>query len=276
MLTRRRIEALAEVSTLPLLSRKIISALSNDATTVYDYEELISHDQALASKVVSTANSAFYHTHRGIAVNSIDQAILVLGLDAIRNIALGISIFKIFPVPYEALKQMWAHAYRVALASGFLASRIGQSDREVAFLAGLLHDIGKIVLLTVGNEGELSRFPGSKGKDMIRVEQEVFSCSHMEAGYWFLRGLSLPEEVILPVLYHHEFPEKAEHPLITAPVYIAEGLLGGYPGDEAADGAWSEGATALAAEYAIGQGVLDECIAILAMDDEFIRAFFEY
>jgi HD-like signal output (HDOD) protein len=185
-LTRKRIEALAEVSTLPFLSRKGISALSNDAAAMYDFEDLISHDQALASKVVSIANSAFYYTHRGVEVNSIGQAMLVLGLDAVRNIVLGISIFRIFPVPYGTLKQMWAHAYRVALASGFLASRIDESDREVVFLAGLLHDIGRIVILTVGSEGELSRFPDSGGKEIIRAEKEAFSCSHDEAGYWFL------------------------------------------------------------------------------------------
>ncbi len=242
---------------------------------MYDFEDLISHDQALASKVVSVANSAFYYTHRGVEVNSIGQAMLVLGLDAIRNIVLGISIFRIFPVPYGTLKQMWAHAYRVALASGFLASRIDESDREVAFLAGLLHDIGRIVILTVGSEGELSRFPGSGGKEIIRAEKEAFSCSHDEAGYWFLKGLSLPEEVTLPVLHHHEFPEKPEHPLITVPVYIAEGLLSCFPGDKAADGSWSGRADTLASEYGIGREVLDECLSILSMDDEFIHAFFE-
>jgi HD-like signal output (HDOD) protein len=272
---RKRIAAMSEVPALPLSVQKIMSALTKETVTIHDLEEVIRHDQSLASKVVSVANSAFYHMQRGIAVNSLDQAILVLGLDAIRNIALGISIFKIFPLSCKTLKQMWAHAYRVALASGFLASRIDGSDREIAFLAGLLHDIGRVVFLTLADKRQLSRLPDARGKDIIPVEKEAFLCSHTEAGYWFLNGISLPDEVTLPVLHHHDFPEETEHPLIVAPVSIAEGLLSGLDNDEAADGEWSERTEALASKYGINKSVMDECRGLLNIEDEFIHAFFE-
>lgn len=271
---RKRISKISEVSALPLSVQKIIAALSREDLTIAVLEEVIRHDQSLASKIVSVANSAFYYIHRGVHVNSLDQAILVLGSSTIRNIAMGISIFRIFPLPYKTLKQMWAHAYRVALASGFLASKIEQSDREIAFLSGLLHDIGRIVLFSLGHGGEAGRFQNLSGADIISMERAVFHCSHMEAGYWFLHGLAIPQEVIIPVLHHHDFTERAEHPLIIAPVCIAEGLVGKMSDDEATDGEWSEAAETLAAKFGLDQSVLGECMQLLDMEDEFIDSYF--
>jgi len=272
---RRRIAAISEVSAFPLTVQKIISALGEEALTIQALEEVIRHDQSLASKVVSVANSAFYRVHRGVHVNSLDQAILVLGMNTIRNIAMGISIFKMFPLPYVALKQMWAHAYRVALASGVLASRILQSDREISFLAGLLHDIGRVVLMSLGDKSAMSKFLYVSGVDIISMEQEVFHCNHMEAGYWFLKGISLPDELTLPVLHHHDIPEKTEHPLIIAPVCIAEGLVSKLSDDESTDGEWSDRTAALASKFSIDQSVLTDCMQLLDMEDEFINSFFK-
>jgi len=272
---RKRIAAIVELSAFPLTVQKIISALGKEALTIQALEEVIRHDQSLASKIVSVANSAFYHVQRGVHVNSLDQAILVLGMNTIRNIAMGISIFRIFPLPYMVLKQMWAHSYRVALASGFLASRIPQSDREISFLAGLLHDIGRVVLMSLGDKSAVSGFLYVRGMDIIRREQEVFYCHHMEAGYWFLKGISLPDEITLPVLRHHDVIEKTEHPLIVAPVCIAEGLVSKLSDDESTDGEWSDSVVALATKFSIDQTVLTECMQLLDMEDEFINTFFE-
>ncbi len=273
---RKRITALSEVSALPLTARKIVHALTREDSTIQELEDVIRHDQSLASKIVAVANSAFYYSHRGVSVNSLDQAIVVLGRDAVTNIALGISLFKLFSLPPHTLKQMWAHAYRAALASSFFASRMADSDKEIAFLAGLLHDIGKVVFLTVGDKRQLNNFPGARGADGIQRERDVFLCSHMEAGYWFLRGISLPDEVVLPVLHHHDYPEGSEHPHIVAPVFIAEGLLCTLEYDDAADGAWTEKTEAVASTYGIDKPLLDECRRLLALEDEFIRGFFEY
>jgi HD-like signal output (HDOD) protein len=272
---RKRIAAISEVSALPLTVQKIICALRKEALSIQALEEVIRHDQSLASKVLSVANSAFYYIHRGVHVNSLDQAILVLGVNTVRNVAMGISIFKIFPLPYKTLKQMWAHAYRVALASSFLASRLEQSDREIAFLSGLLHDIGRVVLFSLGDKGAVSGFHNISGPDIIRKEREVFHCSHMEAGYWFLKGISLPDEVMLPVLHHHDYTAKTEHSLIVAPVSIAEGLVSKLSDDESTDGEWSETTVALAAEFGFDQSALSECMQLLDMEDEFITTFFE-
>jgi putative nucleotidyltransferase with HDIG domain len=272
---RKRIAVISEVSALPLTLQKIISALRKEALTIQSLEEVIRHDQSLASKIISVANSAFYYMHRGVHVNSLDQAILVLGVNAVRNIAMGISIFKIFSLPYKTLKQMWAHSYRVALASGFLASRLEQSDREIAFLAGLLHDIGRVVLFSLGDKGAINGFHNISGPDIIRKEREIFHCSHMEAGYWFLKGISLPDEVILPVLHHHDYAGRSEHAFIVAPVSIAEGLVSKLSDDESTDGEWSEATVALAAEFGFDQSALSECMQMLDMEDEFITAFFE-
>jgi hypothetical protein len=123
----------------------------------------------------------------------------------------------------------------------------------------------------------MSAIAGGSGgvPDAVRSSTARFlaKCHGLARGY--LQGLSLPEKVTLPVLYHHEFPEKPEHPLITVPVYIGEGLLGCFPGGKAADGSWSGRAHTLASEYGIGRGVLHECLSILSMDEEFVHAFFE-
>lgn len=272
---RSRIAAISEVSALPLSLQKIMAALSRDDLTISVLDEVIRHDQSLAAKIVSVANSAFYYVHRGVHVNSLDQAILVLGSNTIRDIALGISIFKIFPVPYRTLKQMWAHAYRVALASGYLASRIDHSDREVSFLAGLLHDIGKVVLLSVAEPEEIRMSGNEAGTIITSREEEAFHCTHMQAGYWFLKGIDLPDEIALPVLYHHKYIEGTEHPLIVAPVFIAEALVGMLSEDVLADGEWTDTTAALASNFNIDQTVLAECLQLINMEADFIDSYFE-
>jgi len=97
----------------------------------------------------------------------------------------------------------------------------------------------------------------------------------MQAGHWFLKGIALPDEITLPVLYHHDYNEGTEHPRIVAPVCIAEALVGRLSEDGAADGEWTDRTASLAAQFNIDQSALDECLQMISMEDEFIHTYFE-
>lgn len=271
---RERIKALTEVPALPLTLLKILRTLNNENATIQDLEEIIRHDQSLASRVISIANSPYYHGRNRVTINSLDQAILLLGFNAVRSISLGIAIFRSFPLPYRTLRQMWAHSYRVAVAAGFLGARIRESDEDIAFCAGLLHDIGRAVLIAIGEQESLEELTDFRGQALLTVERERFSCSHAEAGYWFLEEFSLPEEILGPVLRHHDGAAGERHEAIAAAVYVAEAIVGGVD-DPAADGEWNEQAREDAKKYGVDDARAEECRQLLSYENAFLMDYFD-
>ncbi len=133
---------------------------------------------------------------------------LLLGVDLIRSLSIGISIFQSFPLPPTVLKQMWAHAYSVGTMSSLLSRKIANADRGVAFLGGLLHDIGRIILLTLFPDGYSFR---QDPEAIVPTEIERFSMQSCRGRASFLKNLYVPAEVRESVLYHHSIDMSKQH-----------------------------------------------------------------
>jgi HD-like signal output (HDOD) protein len=136
------------IPTLPTVLTELSRRMEDPKTSSDDLAQVILQDQAISSKVLKLVNSPFYgYSGR---INTINQGIVILGFNAVKNLVLSTSVMEAFKGTESSevfrMDQLWVHSASVAGVSKLLAERAGGVDPEEAFVAGLLHDIGKILL----------------------------------------------------------------------------------------------------------------------------------
>ena len=196
---------IGSVSTIPVTLKKILEILNDDLSRIADLVKVIEHDQSLASKILAVANSAFYG-FRG-QVKSIPSAAKILGFDMIRNLAVSISLFK--PTDNNSLtqlKNLWEHSFKIATAAGLLADRTGLAKKEDAFLAGLINDLGRVILYQIYGD-EYLEVSNGVNKQLLSKEAEAFGASHSTVGKWFADSYKFQKDCVLSIEAHHN-PEK--------------------------------------------------------------------
>ncbi len=196
---KARVRGLKEVSTIPIIHQKVLQVLENEWATTGDMEEVIEHDQSIASRILGMANAAFYGQSR--KVNTISQAIYILGLDMVKAIALSVTVFDLLRFRHMDLRHLWVHSFKVAMASLLIGEGMGMKG-EPLFVSGLIHDIGRAVMCQIlGSEYE--KVWGLKGEDLLKGEEEAFGAPHTTVGGWFVEGYLFPGELVRSVELHH-------------------------------------------------------------------------
>jgi len=199
---KSKVDELTDVSTIPAILTKVMAVVEDEEGTAFDLKKIIERDQSISSRVVAVANSAYY----GLSgmVNSLSQAILLLGFETVKNIAVSISIFENLGSRCRLdVTDLWIHSMKVAMTSGLIAQRTGCVDKDTAFLGGLLHDIGRAVLLQIFEdeyiEVSMSGIAGLTGR-----ETESFGANHCDVGGWLAGKYQLPDKTIDAIKYHHD------------------------------------------------------------------------
>ena len=165
------------------------------------------------------ANSAFFGMSRKIS--SISQALVILGFEVVKGLVLTSSVFDMIQ---KSMAGLWEHSIGCAAASGAVATLLGRADAEEILVAGLLHDLGKVVLaLNLPEEMSLVRAKVANGDVLFyEAENEVLDFDHSELGQWLAEHWNLPESLAEPMRLHHR-PEKAVlKPECCAIVHIAD------------------------------------------------------
>lgn len=225
---RAMILELIKISTIPVMMKKVMEVTEDPRAGVSDLEKVIEHDPAIASRIVAVSNAVFYGFPRKI--NSISQAILVLGFDMVKGLAISTTVFNIsHPRAGRQLAAIWGHSFECAMASIIIARKTGLVTKESAFLAGLLHDIGKPIMVQACGETYLEALFAEGGA--VQGEEETFGASHAEAGAWFADKCKLPEDCVAAIRHHHR-PQDCIHENTTPPVlvlatYLADILASG-------------------------------------------------
>ncbi|MCL4197224.1 MAG: HDOD domain-containing protein [Phycisphaerales bacterium] len=225
-------KAIAEIShiaTLPEVTLRIIDLVEDPSSTAQDLNKLITNDPALCSRILKVVNSAFYGLPGQIG--SINRAIVLLGLNAVKNIAIATSLAKLFRggelCPSFSARDLWIHSTAVAAASKLLAdaASIGLSDE--AFLAGLLHDVGIMVEMQAGRHKLIEvfeQFPNAR-KPFTAVEDDVLGANHQDFGRALCERWKFPKSFGYVTGYHHRPLElEAGSRTLTSVVYIADWL----------------------------------------------------
>ncbi len=222
--TPQRIKRIAEsvigIPTLPTVVSRMIDLIDNPKTSASSLASLISSDQALTARILKMANSAYYGFPREIF--SVDTAIVVMGFNAIKDLGLSLSVYNMVrdAVSLEGFNvtSYWEHSVGCGTASRLLAKRFCPEAAGEAFVAGLLHDIGKVIMNKyLGKEFIEIMERTAKGEELLETEREVLDTDHGEIGSWLTNKWNLPDVITQCAKYHH-IPENSDDHKVTAAI----------------------------------------------------------
>lgn len=222
---KKRIQLLKNLPTLPGMIDKISRAVESKRFSAADIGKLISRDQVLTAKVLKLANSAFFGFSR--KVGSLTQALVLLGFDVVKGLILTSSVFDLMKNKGEDL---WRHSMGVATAATIIAVQADMPDAEEASLAGLLHDLGKVVIRVhmPDDSASINELVEVEGLALRDAEREVLGFNHTQVGQWLAESWKLPDELAEPIHWHHKPEGSRKAPQMTAAVHLADCLVRGF------------------------------------------------
>jgi putative nucleotidyltransferase with HDIG domain len=272
---RASVESILKVYTIPVILKKVLEVVADERASVSDLVEVIQHDQALSSKIVATANTAFYGFRRNIS--SIPGAAMTLGFNMVRSLAVSVSVFRGSSGDHAFLRELWQHSFETALVTSLIAERTGLVKKEDAFLAGLIHDLGRAILYQIHGEKYL-RVAGDASEDgLSEKEAAAFGAAHSLVGAWFVEKYRFPKECVLAIERHHE-PEKCDGGKtardIASMVHLADLLSLKGKEDAIVDDAAEKRLAAIMESVYLGQDGLSEIREKLSEMEEMIKEFY--
>lgn len=222
---RNRIEQLGDLPALPTVVQKLAAMIGRANVSAEEIGSLIEKDQVLAAKVLRLANSPFYGFPSRIA--SVPHAVVVLGLNVVKGLTLCATAYDI--MKSAGMVPLWRHSLAVAITSQILGKHLDVKNPEEVFVAGLLHDLGKVLLYVKWPEvgAKITAANPLGERPMLDVEQELFSVSHADVGGWLANAWHLPSTLREPILFHHQPGAAQDAPLQTAIVHVADVLVKG-------------------------------------------------
>lgn len=230
------IREISHIATLPEVTLKIIELVEDPKSTASHLHKVIAGDPALSSRILKVVNSSFYGLPGQIA--SINRAIVLLGLNAVKNIAIAASLAKLFRggdlTTRFSAKALWEHSNACAAASKIIIDTLKMGLADEAFLAGLMHDIGIMVEMQFDRQ-KLIEVVESLGvnqggvplMDMLEAEERVFQATHQHFGAGLCAKWKFPRCLEVVVGNHHNplavDPESRTLPCV---VYLADRIVG--------------------------------------------------
>ena len=225
---QRIVEGVGAMTPLPNTAIKLMTAVGDPTSTMDDIVEAIKYDQAVTSEVLKLCNSAFFGLPR--TVTSLHDATVRLG--AVKVLQLVMSIHVATPFGHAQVGYglepgvLWRHSVAVALASTQIAEQLKMANASLAFTAGLLHDVGKLVLNehVGGAFAEIVRLVTQERKAFAEAEHEVLGFSHEEVGALVAEKWQLPDALVRCIRYHHSPEDLTPPDPLVDTVYVANCL----------------------------------------------------
>ncbi len=203
--TLERVLAAPRIPSLPAVAMKVIELTENPNVSLKDIAQTIQNDQGLAAKVLKTVNSSFYGLTR--KCSTINQAMVALGLNAVKSLALGFSLVSMIKEgegeDFDYV-DYWRRGVFSGVGARVLASRVKGVDPEEAFLGAILQDVGMVALFQALGDRylEVIRATGGNHRDLCKHEIRVLELQHTEIGAMLAQRWKLPESLVAPIRYH--------------------------------------------------------------------------
>jgi putative nucleotidyltransferase with HDIG domain len=191
------------VPPIPLVAKKVMELINDPNSSATIVRKAVSTDQALAARVIRMANSAFYSPRE--VVNDLGKAVMVLGFQTIKEIVVGASLKGIYKSMGLVQKMFWEHSVAVAVGARIVSERQRVAAPGGTLLAGLLHDIGKVIMLE--NDGEryqeVVEHVYNERVSFTDAEDHIFGFNHTQVGVLLVRKWNFSPELGKVVQFHH-------------------------------------------------------------------------
>ncbi len=217
------------IEVLPNVITEVIKISKDPDATIADMEQIVLTDQALTTKVLRLANSAYYGYARRIS--TISNATILLGFDTIKSIAFASTMSKFLSGSFKGYalnkNDLWIQSQTCGIICRYLAQKTGAYNPEEAYIAGLLKDIGKTIL----NEYMIDEYKTvfslviEKNYSFSEAEKSVFGFSHPEIGAKVVEKWNLPAQLVDAIEFHHNPEESSfEDKSLLSIVHIADAM----------------------------------------------------
>jgi HD-like signal output (HDOD) protein len=224
MISIKIIEKVDDLPTLPASFLEVRRVAEDPLSSSREIAEIVEKDQVLTAKALKLINSAFYGMPRKIT--RVEQAITLIGINALKNLILGSSVFQVFGKKAK-LKGLWTHALASAVAAKVIGQNISYREIEELFICGLLHDIGKLVEFRFYPEDVEKAIEKCKveKRHYFDVEEELFGIGHERIGQLLLTKWRLPEKFSKVTGFHHHPNPNSDYALEIGIVFVADALV---------------------------------------------------
>jgi putative nucleotidyltransferase with HDIG domain len=201
----RMIMTASDLPTIPVVATKVMQLIESESATAEELAKVVASDPAVAARVLKISNSSFYGCQRQI--QTLSHAIVVLGFGTLKSLVVAASVKQVYQ-PYGLTEKMlWEHSFGAGLAARIIAKETRLVSEEEAFLGGLFHDIGKIIMNTMSStqfQAAMQRCYND-GITFEEAERQVFSYTHAEVGGLVIKKWNFPDMLMHAVLNHHTF-----------------------------------------------------------------------
>jgi putative nucleotidyltransferase with HDIG domain len=219
---RHKVENINTLPTVPGVLKRLSVVIEKPRITLVEISAFISNDPALTTKVLKMVNSAIYGFPGRIA--SVSHATMLLGLNVIKGLLLGVSVFELMQ---KTMNGLYEHSLGCAIASRIIAQKKGLKEPEEVSVAGLLHDIGKVILTIEFPTEYQAAMNEAQGKSIsiFDAEKNQFNATHANVGSWLAEKWRFPRNLIEIIECHHRPALAKNAPMETAIVHMADLLV---------------------------------------------------
>ncbi|MGB9710287.1 MAG: HDOD domain-containing protein [Thermodesulfovibrio sp.] len=213
-----KIEKIESLPTIPPILKKILSVIEDPRVSLQKITDFVSSDPTLTARVLKMVNSPVYGFPGRIS--SVSHAMVILGLNAVKGLLLGVSVFEIMQ---KNMIGLWEHSLSTAIFARIIAMKRQLQAPEEISIGALLHDIGKVIFIMAFKDEYMKIINSAQEKEsfLYEIERQYFGLTHAEVGGIIAKKWKFPQKLIEPIMYHHR-PQLAEKfQMETAIVHIS-------------------------------------------------------
>lgn len=220
------VQTIRDLPALPEVVVRVMRMTEDPRSDAQSIAKVIATDQAMAARVLKLANSAFYGLPR--RVSTLSEAVVILGFRTIKNLAIAASTFELLNREIAGYwlqrGELWRHSLACAIGAQLIAHKVRLPVVEEAFVAGLLHDIGKVAINLFVREqfDQIMEHALQNRIPFVEAEQEVLGFNHAMAGGLIAEKWNLPPSLVSVIKYHHRPSGAPDKDLMISAVHLAD------------------------------------------------------
>jgi HD-like signal output (HDOD) protein len=225
---KQYVQQISHLPTIPVIAQEILKLVHDELTSVNKLENIIENDPPIAAKIISVSNSAFFGYKT--PTRTINNAIMRIGFNNVRDIALGISLMTVFESKDEVsafdYQRIFNHSVTAGAVAQFISKDLKMKFTEEIFMNGILHDLGYLALNKYFSDVYMKVLDIFENKrSLLDAEKEVFNFTHADIGGWLAEKWNLPEGVMDTILHHHTPSLAKKHGRTVAIIHVADYIV---------------------------------------------------